>query len=309
MHKFSKYFLFILAFVVAINSSFGQGKRRSNSRWKQSRYDLILGLGGTSFLGELGGANAVGTNFVRDIEWKMTRPMGSLGIRYKLLENVAVRYDMVFGLLRGNDSLTLEPARHNRNINVRTQIGEVSLVGEYSITRERQGSIYNLRKVRGLRGIKSNIFLFAGIAGFYFNPQGYYPGDNKWHNLQPMGTEGQGIVPTREKYARVGFSIPVGVGLKYAINRKLSIGFDYGVRKTFTDYLDDTSTTYVDRDLVAAVNGEMAGYFSDPSLNPETGGTGPNQQRGDSFDKDAYMFLKITLTYKMRNSRSGMPKF
>ena len=308
MHKFSRHILIILVLVIAFSTAFGQGKRRSNSRWKQNRYDLIFGLGGTGFLGDLGGANAVGTNFVRDLEYTMTRPLGSLGIRYKVLENVAVRYDMVFGYLRGDDKLTNDPARNTRNINVRTPIFETSLVGEFSITRERMGSIYNLRKVRGLRGIKSNIFLFAGVAGFYFNPQGKYT-DGKWYALQPLGTEGQGIVPTRKPYSRIGFAIPVGVGLKYAFNRKWSIGFDYGVRKAFTDYLDDTSTTYVNNGVIESVNGPIAAHFADPSLGAFPGAQTGGVQRGDDIDDDAYMFLKITLTYKMRNSRSGMPKF
>jgi hypothetical protein len=301
MRKYNKHILVFFLLLVVGTTVFGQ-QRHSNSRWKQNRYDLIFGLGATSFLGELGGADQIGTNFVRDLEISQTRPLGSFGIRYKLLENVAIRYDMNFGILRGDDKTTTNAARNNRNIHFRAQIFETSFVGEYSITRERVGSIYNLRKVRGLKGIKSNIYLFAGIAGFYFNPQGQYT-DGKWYSLQPLGTEGQGIVPTREPYSRIGVAIPVGVGLKYAFNRKMSIGFDYGVRKTFTDYIDDTSTTYVDKDLF---NDPIAQHFSDPSIGP---GTGPGQQRGDSFDNDAYMFLKITLTYKMRNSRSGMPKF
>jgi len=50
------------------------------------RYEVYLGAGATNFLGELGGANRIGTHFVRDLEFSMTRPEFSLGIRYKIVK-------------------------------------------------------------------------------------------------------------------------------------------------------------------------------------------------------------------------------
>ena len=36
----------------------------------------------------------------------------------------------------------------------------------------------------------------------------------------------------------------MGGGFKIAVNPSFNIILEYGVRKTFTDYLDDVSTTY-----------------------------------------------------------------
>ncbi|HBF87802.1 MAG TPA: hypothetical protein DDX39_04090 [Bacteroidales bacterium] len=308
----NKYILITVIFIFISLTVFGQGRRRS-ARWKQNRYEIIYGLGATNFLGELGGADQIGTNFVRDFEVSMTRPLGSIGLRYKLMEKVSATTKFSYGILKGDDKTTEQVHRKNRNLHFRSPIAEFSMRGEFEIIKESEGHRYTLRKVRGLKGFKSNIYVFAGIAGFYFNPKAQYEG--KWYALQPLCTEGQGIVPTRKPYSRIQVAFPLGIGLKYGLDRKWSIGVEYGVRKTLTDYIDDVSTTYIDKEILRAEKGDIAAYLSDPSLgyNEGTVGepnwTGANQQRGDSFDKDAYMFLEVTLTYKLKTTRKGMPKF
>ena len=54
-----------------------------------------------------------------------------------------------------------------------------------------------------------------------------------------MGTEGQGIDGFGEKYKLTQFAIPMGAGVKIAVTERLNIGLEAGVRKTFTDYIDD----------------------------------------------------------------------
>lgn len=299
-----RYILFFLLFLICLESVDAQ--RRRSGRWKQSRYEFVIAAGATNFLGELGGADQIGTNYFRDLEIAMTRPVGSIGLRYKIIESVSVKGDIAYGRLKGDDRTTTELFRNNRNLHFRSPIIELGVRGEYSFTQERVGHRYTLRKVRGIKGFKTNLYFFGGIAGFYFNPRAQYNG--KWYDLAPLSTEGQGIVPTRKKYSRVQVAIPFGLGMKYGLNRKWSIGLEYGLRKTFTDYIDDVSSTYYDKELLRQAKGDVAAELSNPSTGP-VGWTAANQQRGDSFDKDSYMFLKITLTYKMRTSRGGMPKF
>ncbi len=282
-----------------------------SARWKRMRYEIFYGLGGTNFLGELGGANQKGTNFLKDFEFSMTRPLISVGMRYKFLEKVAGKAMLSYGYLRGDDKTTDETYRSYRNLSFYSPLLEFSVQGEYSITKERVGHRYNLRRVRGVKGFKVNIYFFAGIAGFWFNPKGKDQ-NGEWQSLQPLGTEGQGIAPAREKYSRISVAIPYGVGFKYGLTRRWSIGLEFGVRKTFTDYIDDVSTSYYDNDKIKEINGETAAYLADPTI--ENGGEHPNwtvggQQRGDPTDKDAYMFMIINLTYKLRASRGGLPKF
>ncbi|PKP17964.1 MAG: hypothetical protein CVU05_14540 [Bacteroidetes bacterium HGW-Bacteroidetes-21] len=270
------------------------------------RYEMFYGLGATNFLGELGGANREGTNFVRDFEVNMTRPLVQVGIRYRALETIAIKTTLSYGRLKGDDALTGEQFRSNRNLHFRSPLVEFSTQLEYSIIKERTGHRYNLRRVRGIKGFKTNTYFFVGVGGFWFNPRAKY--DGKWYSLQPLGTEGQGLVPTRPKYSRVSVCIPYGIGFKYSVNRRWNVGLEFGTRKTFTDYIDDVSSTYYDNTLIQQERGDVAAYLADPSVGPPNW-TAAYQQRGDTKDKDAYMFLSINLTYKLHTTRQGLPKF
>ncbi|MBN2682605.1 MAG: hypothetical protein JXR58_08860 [Bacteroidales bacterium] len=280
--------------------------QRGSTRWKRMRYEVVYGLGGSNFLGELGGANMIGTDFIRDLEISLTRPMGMIGMRYKILENLATKASLHYGYVKGDDAKTEQIHRENRNLHFRSSIIEFSAQLEYSIVRERVGHRYNLRRVRGIKGFKTNTYAFVGVGAFYFNPKAKL-GD-EWFSLRPMGTEGQGLIPTRKMYSRVQVCIPFGIGFKYGLNRLWSIGLEYGIRKTFTDYIDDVSSSYYDNAAIRAANGDIAGYFADPSSGPPSWTMG-GQQRGDSTDKDTYMFAVINLTYKLRTDRNGLPKF
>lgn len=63
------------------------------------------------------------------------------------------------------------------------------------------------------------------------------------------------IFPFREKYRLYEFAVPFGVGFKMALTERWNLGLEYGARWTFTDYLDDVSKTYVDRNLLIEANG------------------------------------------------------
>ncbi len=280
---------------------------QTSSRWKRMRYELFFGLGTTNFLGELGGADREGTNFVRDLEISMTRPATYIGLRYRIAETFSTKLMFSYGILRGDDKLTNEKFRNYRNLAFRSPIIELSNQFEYSIIREKQGHRYNLRRVRGLKGFRTNTYFFVGFGVFYFNPKNKYQG--KWYALQPLGTEGQGLVPTRKKYSRINMAIPYGIGFKYGLNRRTNIGIEFGARKTFTDYIDDVSTTYFDNQMIREARGDIAAYLADPSDKTHPNWTVAYEQRGDAKDKDSYLFLIINLTYKLYTTRGGLPKF
>jgi len=284
-------------------------------RWKRMRYEIVAAVGTTNFLGELGGANQIGTNYYKDLEMAATRYALNVGMRYKLSQSTAVKVGFSYGRLRGDDKWTQEPYRNNRNLMFKSPIIELAAQYEFSWMKETIGSRYKVRRVRG-RGRKGSdiyVYGFLGVAGYYFNPKAQYNGD--WVALQPLHTEGQGLIPTRKPYSRFQFAIPVGVGLKYSLNKTSSIGVEYGIRKVFTDYIDDVSTVYYDKSELAQNFGDASAQLSDPSL---TGGPSPlgpgcqtcaGQQRGDPRDLDHYMFFLITYNYKLKTTRKGLPKF
>jgi len=73
------------------------------------------------------------------------------------------------------------------------------------------------------------------------------------------------------------------------------------VRKTFTDYLDDVSTTYPEGVNSNVIDISNATYeMSDPNKTHIAG-----EQRGDPDKKDWYSFVGITLSFKLNNNTKG----
>src|SRR5215217_4103934 len=103
--------LTILLFLVTLPSLLNA------QRWKRSRYELSFGAGVSNFLGELGGANQIGTHGFKDFEWSLTNFAASIGLRYKISKFFAVNTHLTYGRLSGDDKLTEEYFRHLRNLN------------------------------------------------------------------------------------------------------------------------------------------------------------------------------------------------
>jgi len=310
---YPKYFKMRKVLVIILLALFLLPDVSEAQRWKRMRYEVNYGLGASNFLGELGGADQIGTDQFKDLEFSMTRWVLSGGMRYKILKWLSVKGSMQIGMLRGDDALTNEFSRNYRNLSFRSPIYELAIQIEPSIIKESAGARYRLRGVKGRKWMAINTYPFIGIAGFYMNPKAQY--GNVWFALQPLTTEGQGQFATRKKYSRFQVAIPIGIGFKYGFNRRWSVSLEYGLRKTFTDYIDDVSTTYVNAEFIeagASGDKEVAVALADPSDGSEPDKTAPGQQRGDPHDKDAYMFAIFSLNYKfrkIRKRRRSRPKF
>lgn len=327
-NKILKYILpAVLSMVITICSA-------QTQRWQYNRAEVFFGTGATNFLGELGGKNGFGTNNMRDFDFPSIRPITHFGFAYKIGFKTVWKNDITYGFLYGNDKYTKEAFRNNRNLHFRSPLFEMASVVEYYIFPEKEGAKYTLSGYR-LRPVKKSIlqmfssgkinvypYLYTGIAYYHFNPQAKYPDSgsvasmrNSWVKLKPLKTEGQGIIPTRNDYSLNQLAIPFGIGVKYYLNMYYAVSFEYGFRLTFTDYIDDASTTYVDpkilRDNIGGEQGKLAAYFSNPN-NHNLGSsiTYAGQQRGDIRDRDAYMFAKVTAYYKItEKDKIAIPKF
>ncbi len=323
-----KSILYLFSFWLSLNI-YGQ-----TQRWKYNRSEVFFGTGASNFIGELGGKDGIGTNNMRDFDFPSIRPLTHFGYAYKIGPKNILKSDITFGYIYGDDKFTNETFRNNRNIHFRSSIFEISTYIEFYIFQEKEGAKYTLSGYR-LRPKKNSFLLmfssgkinvypyfYTGISFFHFNPQAKYPKDGdiqsmqgKWVSLRPLKTEGQGLIPTRPEYGLNQIAIPFGFGVKYPMDLYWSFSFDYGFRLTFTDYIDDASTTYVDpnmlRNSIGGEQGELAAHFSNPN-NKNLGNsiTFPGQQRGDIRDKDAYMFAKITVYYKITEKvKTAIPKF
>jgi hypothetical protein len=190
---------------------------------------------------------------------------------------------------------------YRRNLSFNTNVWELALQGDFNF----------FRFMPGEPEYSFTPYVTLGVGVFSYDPYAYLKGEKVY--LRPLGTEGQGssLYPDRKPYSTMAFSIPIGAGVKYALNERMNIAFEVLHRITTTDYLDDVSTTYVN---MAAFppnpdNSQSNGYLlSDRSY--ETGepiGI-PNRQRGNSKQKDQFITAMIHLTFNLQSYRCPSAK-
>ncbi len=292
--------LLISTFSLQTGYSQGAGFTRANE-WKKYRKEITFQAGAAQFLGDLGGLNKVGTHFSPvDLEISLTRPAITAGYRYKFTKNFNWFSSFNYLVVAGDDKLTTEPFRNNRNLNFKSNIFELSTRAELAFFRNKAGHRYNIRNTSGKR-YKSNtweLLGFIGIGMFYYNPKGKQPGGG-YVKLRRLHTEGQGLPGGPKQYSNVSVSIPIGIAFRAMLNKYWSVGIEINYRKTFTDYIDDVSTVYYDKYKLGQAYGPTSVTMSDPSKGTITGATSPDAagnaaQRGDK-QKDSYMGIQITV--------------
>ncbi|MFN3918112.1 MAG: DUF6089 family protein [Flavobacteriales bacterium] len=313
--------LFTLVILVSISfSSFSQGFSPSYSQrhvpagWKNMRHEFSLNLGASNFLGDLGGRDMVGSPFLWDLEFSKTNFAANINYRYYISPNFTYRLGFFYGKVAGDDKLTQEPFRNNRNLNFKSNIFESSLIFEYVFGVNKPGHQYGLRSNKGKKlGTKNYLrefYLFAGIGGFYFNPKGLAPSGN-WVDLKPLRTEGQGLPDGPRPYSNFSVAIPVGFGYKHGMGKNWGLNIELSYRFTFTDYIDDVSGVYYDAGALADNFGPLSAQMANPTNNSIPtwadgayiyNPTGTGMQRGNPDDKDGYMFATLGIYYKMQKT-------
>jgi len=130
-------------------------------------------------------------------------------------------------------------------------------------------------------------YIYAGIGFFFFDPM------SDGQKLREMGTEGQNVgYEGRKPYSTIGLGIPMGVGVKYSLSKAIGLCAFWEIHKTFTDYLDDVSSTYYLAGPTIDV-GNPSQMLSDPTRNHQ-----PGMQRGNPENNDWFAFFGVSVTYK-----------
>ena len=286
----------------------------STKNWRRNKKEIVLNIGPTGFLGELGGRDAIGTNYsLADLDLKSTTMNIGISYRYRFRPFFATSTIIDIGQVKGDDKLTLEPARHARNLNFKSILFTAYQRLEFLFYfKESFGHKYNFKGVSGKRNHNEQIYLFAGVGLCYFNPMGNYNGT--WVALKPLHTEGQGFPNRPKEYSLVTPIIPMGLGFRMGIDRMWRVGLEITYFKTFSDYIDDVSTTGFDTDLLQEKYGTVAAYMSNPAkTEKEKSWFGNGQQRGDSKHKDAFLYANVivvrNITYKVTAPRRPQLKW
>ncbi len=261
-------------------------------------------FGPSNFLGDLGGNVGKGTTFIKDNNFPETKVMfgGHLSIYPR--DWYGIRIDMNFGSLAGDDAIIkgkggAEEARRVRNLSFKTNIFETFVAGEFYPTtflEDDPSDVFHKIRPYGV----------LGVGVFHFNPQGIDPATGQWVYLRPLHTEGEGFkdFPGRKEYSLWQLNIPMGVGIKYWLSENFSLGLEVIHRKTFTDYIDDVSTTYIDPqefyNNLPVAQAALAARMADKSNISGVGRTNnPGDKRGDATHNDSYYSFGFKLGFRL----------
>ena len=239
-------------------------------------------VGGMNYIGDLNDQSMLGT---------VCLAYGGM-FRYDFDERWSLRFDVDYGHLEGGNPDYIE----RRNLSFRSYLFEGSMRAEFNFFP------FSMRDDHYVW----TPFIFGGLGFFTFNPTAYYTdpfnGESGWYDLQPLGTEGQGtpLAPDRTPYTLKQLSMPFGIGVKYHPSKSLTLSAEYGFRKTWTDYIDDVSTTYVDNEQLAYISGDLAAGLADRSDEVVPGYVNAaGIKRGDDTLDDWFAYFNVSVTVSL----------
>ena len=278
------------------------------------KWEAGLNFGPTFFLGDLGGNAGYGTHFVKDVNLELTKMMKGVFIAAYPNNWLGIRAAAQYTYVAGRDNIintngVNELWRKQRNLDFKSDIWEAYAAIEIFPTMllSKYDDYDPILKPYG----------FIGVGIFHFDPKGSITdinGTQTWYKLHPLHTEGQGFAeyPDKKPYSLTQMNIPMGFGVKVRVTERVNLSPELLYRKTFTDYIDDVSTTYIDQNLfsvyLSPTDAAIARQITDKTVGIVTPGVNryePGTQRGNSKNMDAYFSFVVKLGIKLGDGLSS----
>lgn len=289
-----KKLLFIFGVLFFVATSFGQ--RRYN-------FDYGVRAGVANYLGDIGSGD-LARGFVYNLELKDTRWSVGGFARYRFHPLFAFQAAITYARIEGEDSESINYARQGRNLSFKNDLIMLNNKLEYYPAFLTNSDVGGKGKYR----TDFKAYVLGGLGVFYHSPKAEYGGTK--YKLRPLMTEGK-------KYSPIALSIPMGAGFYFTHKRQHRFGFEMSWNMTFTDYLDDVSTSYVDPSMMSSDpisatlanrNPELGNYavgtypasLNYGSLIQGINAGGPSNQRGDPTDKDNFMLISFSYSYVIK---------
>lgn len=266
-----------------------------------------IGFSQTNEVGVMGGVALYNgqlskTPFVLD----EAKPMGSIFGKLGISNQLGIQGSLSMGKISGDDAN--KKTSYVRNLSFESNIFEVGFTGIYDIF--------------DLDYSKATPYVYGGFAVFHHNPKAEVNG--KMVELQPLGTEGQGLPGYEDKYSLWQISVPMGAGVKYKMNDQFILRGDFGARMTLTSYLDDIGSRQYAKPSDLIKNGQTAldaAYKMDeikgglPYASLEDDEMRSKILRSSTDRNDWYYFTGVGVSYvietgrnsKIKKNRRGVP--
>ncbi|MDJ1467891.1 DUF6089 family protein [Cytophagaceae bacterium NT2B1] len=223
---------------------------------------FTIGGGITSYSGDL---NDVG---------ERVNTIFSGGILYKFAPHLSLKTEFSFYQLSGTD-VGGKNWQRNLSFQSRNFEGYAGLMYE----------LFDVENPMRGQGLIVNPYVWAGLGFTTVNP--YTNLNNTTYYLRRFKTEDV-------SYSGAAAVIPFGMGVRFEISRRVGLSLEGAYRFTFSDYLDDVSTTYVGS---ANITDNIRAQLADrgPEVNQPFREAGA--QRGNPNRKDGYATLMIKFEY------------
>jgi hypothetical protein len=174
----------------------------SISEVKAQFSEIGFGIGGMTYTGDM----------IRHYDITQNRPAGNVFFRTNFNKYLSLRSGLTIGNIRASDEIATNITQASmRQSSFNIWLAEASATLEYHF--------FDFRDEKALIHWSPYFFLGAGVFTFT-------------HNFNPDPVHG---------FSRVQPVIPIGIGIKYIVDPRVILGFEFGARKTFFDYLDGVS--------------------------------------------------------------------
>ena len=214
-------------------------------------------------------------------------------MRFNMTRRFGVRAAVHRTSLLYYDSDSNDPWIANRNLHFRNAITEGSVVAEFNYSRYQIGNTKD----------RFSAYLFAGLSLYSHMPEAEI--DGIWYSLQPLGTEGQGTSSPSggSRYATTGFAVPFGFGFKINLGHFSALNFEWGMRRTWTDHLDDVAGYYASLAVLEEEAGPLSELLSESRIEREGNIEDPvGQMRGYNGLDDRFAVMSMSFTFRIDKS-------
>ena len=212
-------------------------------------------------------------------------------LRYNLTRQFGIRAALNQTRLRYHDADSDDPWIANRNLHFRNAITEGSVVAEFNYSRYQIGNTKD----------RFTGYLFAGLSLYSHMPEAEI--DGIWYELQPLGTEGQGTTVGGGRYSTTGFAVPFGFGFKWNLGHFSALNIEWGMRRTWSDHLDDVAGYYASLAVLEDESGPLSEMLSEERLEIEGTLEDPaGQMRGYNGLDDRFAMVQVSLTFRIDKS-------
>lgn len=235
---------------------------------KAQTWEIGGSFGGAGYMGDLNLSNPV----------KISGISFGAFIKRNFDGYLSAKINYTHGTISGADSKSSDEQFRNRNLSFTTPLDEISAIGEFNF----------MNYIPEAGKNRFTPYVYVGIGAVDYNPSTVYKGTK--YELRDLQTEGQ-----KKPYSNTAISIPYGVGIKYNILGKWTLGADIGYRNPNTDYLDDVSGVYPDRTKLKSNISAALSDRSGEKTGVDIGSVG--SQRGDFSSRDTYFFTQISISY------------